>query len=107
MFFHVLSCSFMFFQFLTVRPPNGLLIFRRKQTHSEKNIEILEDFIETKLQQQRITLEIVEDVACEAKKMRNLWTFRIFDFCFQFFFSFFVHFSFFLIFPFSLVLHFS
>ena len=67
---------------------NGLLISSGK-THSEnKIIEIVEDFVEKKLQQQRQTLEIFQDFACEDKTLEN---FR--DFAFFFIF---LHFSIFL-----------
>ena len=61
----------------------------------KKNKEIVEDFVEKKLQQQRHTMDIVEDFAFEDKNLRNLRRFRI---CFFVFFFMFVHFLLFIFF---------
>ena len=78
----------------TLTSNNWVLVFFWKKTHPE-NIEIVEDLIE-KLQQQRQTLEIVEDFACEAKNLINPQRVRIFE-CFFNFLDFFI-FPFFLFF---------
>ena len=56
---------------------NGLLIFIGK-THSENNMEIVKAFVENFSQQQRQTLEIVEDFSCEDKNLRIFWDLAMF-----------------------------
>ena len=71
-------------------PKSVVGVLLEKDTYL-KNIEIVEDFVE-KVQQQRQTLEIVEDFDCEDKTLEHLPRLRIFQV-----FLFFLHCS---IFPF-------
>ena len=78
----------------TVTSQNGLLIFFWKETHSETKSWIVKDFVEKKLQQQRQTLELVEDFACEdntSESSENSHFSSFFSFCL--FFLIFLHFS--------------
>ena len=52
----------------------------RENTHSEKHHGNRRGFRRTKLQQQRQTLDIVEDFACEAKQPLKFQRFRFFPF---------------------------
>ena len=64
----------------------------RKQT-CRKNHGNRQGFRRQVLQQQRQTLEIVKDFACENQNLGNIWRFRIFfiPFCIQFFMFFIFH----------------
>ena len=71
--------------------------FSSGKRHIPKQImDIVEDFVEKKLQPQCQTLEIVEDFACEDKNIGHLQRFRFVKlFLFFFFFFFLCCFSFF------------
>ena len=63
-------------------PPKRVVDFLRGRDTSRKKImEIVKDFDEKKLQQQRQTLEIVEDFECEAKFLLFLIFHFLFIFC--------------------------
>ena len=92
---------------------NALLIFLWKETHSETKSWKSSRIPTKKVQQQRYTLEMVEDFACEAKFLHffivhhfsSIFSFFILFFQFFCFFlakfsSFFLIFQFFFIFPF-------
>ena len=73
--------------------------FIREQDTFRKNTGNCLGFHRRELQQQqRQTLEIVEDFACEAKTLRNLGRLAFFEFLIMYFFMFFI---------FSIFLHFS
>ena len=82
-----------------------MCFFYGKRTHSEKHGNRQGFGRKMLLQQQRQTLEIVEDSSCEAKTLKNIGRFRIFHFSFfhvfHFSFSFFFNLSFFSLFHFS------
>ena len=89
--------------------PNWLLIFLWKWTHSEtKSWKSSRILTKKKLQQQRYTLEIVEELACETKCLHFSFFFHHFSPFFHFFyfvifsiFSIFSFFHFFIFFNFS------
>ena len=56
-------------------------------------MEIVKDFAEQELQQQRQTLEIVEDFACEARNLRKFGGFRDVSSIFLHVFFTFLHYS--------------
>ena len=82
---------------------NGLLIFFRKKTHSEK-------WKPSRISSKKVTtttanLEIAEDLVCDAKNLVNLWIFRSFFYLTLFFI--FSLFSFLFIFSIMSFLNFS
>ena len=79
-----------------VTPQNGLLIFLWKETQSETKSWKSSKISTKKLQQQRFTLEIVEDFACEDISGLFFYFFSILHFFNNFsFFLFFISFIFF------------
>ena len=89
----------------TVTSQDGLLIFFGKKTHPEKSWN-LSKISQKKSQRQRQTLNIVENFACEAKNLRNLFEishlFSFLVFAIVLHFSFFFHVFLSFVLPFSL-----
>ena len=77
-----------------MRPQNGLLIFLGTETLSETKSWTSSRILTKKIQQQRQTLETVEDFACEAKLFHLFIIFSFFHFFIFSFISFSIIFSF-------------